>query len=164
MCFQIHMAAAPDAIKIMTARQKTLRTIVIDSKESIAPEVSKTILDEMKKYKYTENDIFALHLALEEALINAVRHGNKADPQKKVTVKYAVSSEKVEIQVRDQGSGFDPTAVPDPTRGRNLYKTSGRGLLLMRAFTNKLEFNEAGNCVRMVRHRKQPPVAKTDLQ
>ena len=69
---------------------------------------------------YDRASCFALRLALEEALTNAIRHGNRSNPQKNVTVQYQVDSGRVVIEVEDQGEGFDPQAVPDPTRVENL--------------------------------------------
>jgi serine/threonine-protein kinase RsbW len=105
---------------------------------------------------FGKEDVFAVHLALQEAFINAVRHGNQMDPDKEVEIEYLVDSEKFEISVTDEGDGFDPEAVPDPRCGENLYKPNGRGLLLMRAYMDVIEYNEKGNGVRMVRYRERP--------
>jgi len=105
---------------------------------------------------FGKEDVFAVHLALQEAFINAVRHGNQMDPDKEVKIEYLVDSEKFEISVIDEGDGFDPEAVPDPRCGENLYKPNGRGLLLMRAYMDVIEYNEKGNGVHMVRYRERP--------
>jgi serine/threonine-protein kinase RsbW len=104
---------------------------------------------------FGKEDVFAVHLALQEAFINAVRHGNQMDPDKEVKIEYLVDSEKFEISVTDEGDGFDPEAVPDPRCEENLYKPNGRGLLLMRAYMDVVEYNEKGNGVRMVRYRER---------
>lgn len=109
---------------------------------------------------FGKEDVFAVHLALQEAFINAVRHGNQMDPDKEVKIEYLVDSEKFEISVTDEGDGFDPEAVPDPRCEENLYKPNGRGLLLMRAYMDVVEYNEKGNGVRMVRHREKPLVTE----
>src|SRR4030042_461171 len=106
---------------------------------------------------FGKEDVFAVHLALQEAFINAVRHGNQMDPDKEVKIEYLVDSEKFEISVTDEGDGFDPEAVPDPRCGENLYKPNGRGLLLMRAYMDVVEYNEKGNGVRMVGYKERPP-------
>jgi serine/threonine-protein kinase RsbW len=98
---------------------------------------------------------------MEEAFINAIKHGNKMDAKKEVKIDYSVSSDKVEILMTDLGDGFDPDSVPDPRRGENLYKTEGRGLLLMRSYMDVIEFNERGNRVRMVRYKEKPRLTKT---
>jgi len=140
----------------MASKEGVRRSIVVASKASSLDEVCERIVSEAERHKYSEDDIFAVHLALEEAFINAVRHGNKDCLGKGIAVDYTITAERIEISVTDQGNGFDPQAVPDPRSAENLYKTCGRGLLLMRCFMNKVEFNEVGNCVRMVRYKGQP--------
>jgi len=96
---------------------------------------------------------FAIRLALEEALSNAIRHGNRFDANKKITVSSCVGAEQTAITVADEGEGFDPGAVPDPTADENLEKPCGRGIMLMRAYMDEVIYNEAGNEVRLVKHR-----------
>jgi serine/threonine-protein kinase RsbW len=124
-------------------------------------EVCEWILPKLKAYNFSQEDIFAIHLALEEALINAVKHGNKMDPNKEVKIDYLVSSDKVEISMTDQGNGFNPEAVPDPRLGENLYKNEGRGLLLMQSYMDVVEYNKLGNRVRMVRYKEKPRLPET---
>lgn len=112
-----------------------------------------SILDEKG---YTQDDVFAVHLALEEAFLNAVKHGNKMDPSKKVTLEYLVDDEKVEIRMADEGPGFDPRSIPDPRMGENLYRPEGRGLLLMTTYMDMVEYNDQGNGLCMVRYKKRP--------
>ncbi len=99
---------------------------------------------------YDRASCFALRLALEEALTNAIRHGNRSDPQKNVTVQYQVDAGRVVIEVEDQGEGFDPQSVPDPTRVENLEIPAGRGIILMRAYMTEVRFTAPGNRVRMI--------------
>lgn len=140
----------------MASKEDVRRSVVVASKAASLDEVCGRILSEAKRVNYSDDDVFAIHLALEEAFINAVMHGNKSCPGKEIRVDYTVTAERIEISITDEGNGFDPQAVPDPRSKENLYKTRGRGLLLMRGFMNKVEFNEMGNCVRMVRYRGQP--------
>jgi len=112
-----------------------------------AEKVIEKILKKMKALKFTKDDIFAVHLGVEEAFINAVKHGNKGDRAKKVTVKYRIEPKKTVISLTDQGQGFVPDSIPDPTVGDNIYKTSGRGLFLIRSFMDKVDFNKKGNCI-----------------
>jgi serine/threonine-protein kinase RsbW len=97
-----------------------------------------------------------VHLALEEAFLNAIKHGNRMDPAKKVVIDYLVDQEKVEIRMTDEGAGFDPRRIPDPRVGENLYRPEGRGLLLIRSYMHTVEFNERGNSLRMIRCKSQP--------
>jgi serine/threonine-protein kinase RsbW len=137
----------------MPSEAQIRRSIVVPGTASAVRRVCEQILSQARKYKYSRNDIFAVHLALEEAFINAIRHGNKMDPDKEVKVEYFVTADKVDVLIMDQGRGFDVERVPDPRVGDNLYKTSGRGLLLMRSYMNVVEFNKTGNCVHMVKYK-----------
>jgi len=110
------------------------------------------ILSELEANDFGEEDIFAVHLGLEEAFINAVKHGNKAEPTKKVRIDYSVRPEEVEIFITDEGEGFEPELVPDPRCGDNIYKIGGRGLFLIRVFMDLTEFNKRANCIRMVKY------------
>jgi len=105
---------------------------------------------------YSQDDIFAVHLAVEEAFLNAVKHGNKMDPDKKVAIDYILDQEKAEIWIADEGTGFDPKGVPDPRVGENLYRPEGRGLLLISAYMHLVEYNEQGNRVHMIRYKNTP--------
>jgi serine/threonine-protein kinase RsbW len=131
-------------------------SIVIDSKPSGLSEPCQRLLSALEEKGYTQDDVFAVHLALEEAFLNAVKHGNKMDPSKKVTLEYLVDEEKVEIRMTDEGRGFNPQSIPDPRVGRNLYRPEGRGLLLMNAYMDVVEYNERGNGLRMVRYKNRP--------
>ncbi len=120
---------------------------------SIAP-VWNELDSKLHRHNYTDDDIFAVHLSLEEAFTNAVKHGNNMDLTKEVCIEYSINSEKVEITVADQGGGFDPDAVPDPRCGENLFKAEGRGLLLIRSYMDKISHNPQGNQLRMIRYRR----------
>jgi serine/threonine-protein kinase RsbW len=129
------------------------RTIAIQSSHDTVHKLCQDILAEVKRSDFGGDDVFGIHLAIEEALINAVKHGNKEDPQKQIKVEYSITPQKFDISVTDEGCGFTPEAVPDPRCGENLYKVTGRGLLLMRAYMDSVEYNDAGNCVHMVKYK-----------
>jgi serine/threonine-protein kinase RsbW len=118
------------------------------------------MLAELKARDFNDNDIFAVHLALDEAFENAVVHGNKMNPAKKVKVEYTVDSDKIEISITDEGNGFEPESVPDPRFGPGLEETAGRGLLLMNSYMDTVKFNESGNSVYMTRYKERPDVTK----
>jgi len=127
---------------------------VVGSTSSAVTSVREEILSKLKANSFGEEDIFAVHLALEEAFINAVRHGNKMDASRGVKIDYSVAPSRVEVTVTDEGDGFDPEAVPDPRFGENLYKPEGRGLFLMRSYMDVVKFNECGNSVHMVKYKE----------
>lgn len=94
---------------------------------------------------------FALRNGLHEAVVNAVRHGNGQDPEKLVRIAYGFVGNDVWIEVEDQGPGFDATIVADPCSDTNRERPGGRGLHLMQHFMSSVEYNDRGNCVRMLR-------------
>jgi serine/threonine-protein kinase RsbW len=101
-----------------------------------------------------EQLLFAVDMAIREAVTNAVVHGNKQDEAKQVRVDIKSSEKEIEINVHDAGAGFNPTAVPDPTADENLLKTSGRGIFFMRTFVDEVHwFNppEGGTTVKMIK-------------
>jgi serine/threonine-protein kinase RsbW len=131
------------------------RSVVTQSIPSSISPVCEEILSELEANNFSKEDIFAVHLALHEAFLNALKHGNKMDASKEIKIDYSVGLDKTEIIVTDEGNGFKPDNVPDPRLGENLYKTEGRGLLLMHSYMDMVKFNECGNCVRMVRYKKR---------
>jgi CheY-like chemotaxis protein/anti-sigma regulatory factor (Ser/Thr protein kinase) len=117
------------------------------------PLVLDPVVQAMKRLDYPEKDIFAVRLALTEALVNAVRHGNQGDPGKQVRIHYRITSEEVCAEVEDEGKGFDPAAVPDPTCPERLEQPGGRGLLLMRHYLSSVQYNQRGNVVLLRKQR-----------
>jgi serine/threonine-protein kinase RsbW len=89
-------------------------------------------------------------VGLTEALSNAMLYGNAHDPSKRVRVEVTLSEGAIRARVTDQGSGFDPTSIPDPTCPENLCKSGGRGLFLMRQLLDEVSFNDRGNQVTLV--------------
>ena len=82
-----------------------------------------------------------LSLSLSEAASNAMVHGNKLDPKKYVDIKITVSDDKIKVVIKDEGNGFDPSSVPDPTAPENLLKDSGRGIHIMKTFLENMRYN-----------------------
>ncbi len=110
--------------------------------------VDATVLAAVDKFRYPEASRFAVRLSLEEALVNAFQHGHRGLPDSTtIEVVYAVGPDDVTIRIKDQGPGFVPVAVPDPTADENLELPSGRGLMLMRAFMSSVDFDEGGTRV-----------------
>jgi serine/threonine-protein kinase RsbW len=111
--------------------------------------------DRMRVLGYPCKDIFAVLLALEEAAVNAFRHGNRSDPNKSIHVRSLVTAVGVLVEVEDEGPGFDPDQVPDPLAEENLDRPDGRGLFLMRAYMTWVRFNREGNRVTLARQRSE---------
>ena len=115
--------------------------------------VLQAVTSRMARQGYPERDVFAVRLGLEEALVNAVKHGHHSDPSKRVHVRYCVTPTQVLAEVEDQGPGFDPGAVPDPTAPANRGQSSGRGLFLMRSYLTSVRYNPKGNRVTLCKQR-----------
>ncbi|MHB1169757.1 MAG: ATP-binding protein [Longimicrobiales bacterium] len=91
-----------------------------------------------------------LRVGLTEALANAMLYGNNRDPRKRVRVEAEIEPDRITIRVTDEGRGFDPGEVDDPTTPANLQKAGGRGIFLIRKLMDRVEFNDRGNSVLMV--------------
>jgi serine/threonine-protein kinase RsbW len=115
---------------------------------SIAAEVV-PLLDQVEaamiELSYSPRTCWELRLILEEAIVNGLKHGNSGDLSKQVRVRYLVRPEAVFVDVEDDGPGFDPSAVADPTAPENLERPCGRGLLLMRHYATWLRYHGRGN-------------------
>jgi serine/threonine-protein kinase RsbW len=110
-----------------------------------------------------DEDKNALATAVIEAATNAIQHGNHNDAKKKVSVRFVVSPEKLEVIVKDQGHGFDPSKVDDPLRPENLLRERGRGIFIIRAFMDQVRFSRQtknGMSVRLVKYLHTAPAEK----
>ena len=104
----------------------------------------------------SDDAAFGIDMAVREAVTNAVLHGNRQDVNKTVDIVLKSSPDAVEISVHDQGPGFDPEDVPDPTAKENIMKASGRGIFFMRTFMDEVDWlirPEGGTTVRMLKRR-----------
>ena len=144
----------------MVSRAPIKFSMVVKSRPSAVVEVCEEVLSKLDAYGFDKDDTFAVHLALEEAFLNAVKHGNKMDSSKEVKIECSVDFDKIEISVTDQGDGFEPASVADPRYGEDLYKPGGRGLLLMNSYMDVVKFNEPGNNLYMVRYKEKPRLTK----
>jgi serine/threonine-protein kinase RsbW len=111
------------------------------------------ILAEMKALGYGERDIFGVRLSLEEAIVNSIRHGHRGDVSKSVLLRYLLDDHNLIIEIKDQGRGFDPDILPNPTAPENRETPGGRGVFLYRHYMTWVAFNEKGNCVTFCKKR-----------
>jgi len=125
--------------------------VVIPSDTTEARRIQDEIEQRLQTCKASEQEVFSVRLALEEALVNAIKHGNQMDRSKKVRISYRFLGERFEIRITDEGDGFDPSDVPDPTAIENLERPCGRGLMLMRHYMTEVEYNTRGNSVAMAK-------------
>ena len=112
---------------------------------------SAKLLDALKTLNLSKETLFDIRLCLEEAVINAIKHGNKLDERLPVVISYSFSGGKLEITVRDQGKGFDYRAMPDPRSGANILKHSGRGIFLIKNLMDEVKYNDSGNEIKMIK-------------
>jgi len=107
---------------------------------------------------FSKESVFAIRLAMEEAISNAFRHGHKDLPSDSpITVDYEVANDTIRIAVQDQGPGFHPEAIKDPTLDENIEEPSGRGLMLMKAFMATVRYNKVGNRVELLYRKPATP-------
>ena len=126
----------------------------LESIETVSSEVKKAT----GKIGFDEDDANWIELAIHEAVINAITHGNKQSDSKKVDVKVITEDDSLTVFVRDRGAGFDPSQLPDPTDVNNLLKPSGRGIFYMRTFMDEVEHSshpEGGSIVRLKKWKRQ---------
>jgi serine/threonine-protein kinase RsbW len=138
-------------MSITSGKNGHRRSVVIESDTVRGQRVQSEIVAAGESCNLCESELFAIRLALEEALVNAIKHGNGSDPNKKVQIDYEVSTQEVRIRIEDEGPGFDPASLPDPTTSEFLERPCGRGILLMRHYMSRVTFIGRGNCVEMVR-------------
>lgn len=135
----------------------TINQLLIPSDPLAVRQPEQEILDALQRFDYPEQALFAIKLALEEALVNAIKHGNQCDPAKRICVRYDVNRARAVIIIADQGTGFCPSSVPDCTADENLNRPSGRGIMLMRAYMDQVHYSRRGNMVRMVKYNRVQP-------
>jgi len=121
------------------------------SLESIS-EFTKNILAEIKPLNLSKNHIFDLRLCLEEALINAVKHGNKMDKNKSVSLKVVFDNNSFCFEIKDEGQGFDHDNIVIPTKKENLELLSKRGVFLIKEFMDEVEFLDNGSRIKMIKY------------
>lgn len=137
----------------MASEASIQKSTVISNDTQAAEFLCQQLLGEVSAKGFGAEDIFGIHLGLEEAFINAIKHGNKNAKNKQISIEYLITDDRFEITITDEGNGFEPESVPDPRSEENLYKISGRGMLLMRSYMDIIEYNKKGNSVRMVKNK-----------
>ncbi len=140
-----------DIPKDFRVRIDELTQVVVENDLRSAKHPELAILSACSACGYDPDTVFAIKLALEEAITNAIKHGNRNETDKRVMVCYSVKPERLIVMVRDEGQGFDLGSVPDPTSDENLERPNGRGIMLMHSYMNKVRFNQRGNEVWMLK-------------
>lgn len=128
--------------------------IRIPSETSCIKKVSEKVIDSVSSYHPDEATIFDIKLCIEEAVRNAVVHGNHSEKRKTVTATSWIDGDSVYITIQDEGMGYDHTAVPDPTAEHNVLRNSGRGVYLIKKLMDEVVFNASGSSITMKKRLK----------
>jgi serine/threonine-protein kinase RsbW len=133
----------------------TRHDVKIHSDTSAGLEVQERIVGALEERGYPMKDCFSVRLALEEALVNAIKHGNGLDPGKFVFISWEIADDHMKVSIEDQGKGFNPADLPDPTLEENLERSSGRGVMLIHHYMTSVGYNEKGNKIMMTKARSE---------
>ncbi len=128
----------------------------IPSKTGAGQRVMEEVIEQLQRHHWVRHDIYSVHLAMQEGLANAIIHGNQFDTAKHVHVACRMSPNLLQIKITDEGNGFDPTKVPDPTDASRLECPDGRGIMLMHSFMSRVEYNDVGNSIVLEKERAKP--------
>lgn len=134
---------ASPMLSVLSVTGVTVETteLRLPSRLEAVAEVAAAVAEFLSRTGLAEDVIFGIDMAVREGIANAVIHGNKLDEKKVVSIRVIRSPDSLEINVRDQGQGFDPETVSDPTKEENILKTSGRGIFFMRNFMDQVEWS-----------------------
>ncbi len=126
-------------------------SLILQSKRSEISKLENLLFTLNEFYKIDQERFVNFHIAVSEALMNAIVHGNKESKDKKVYVDIFEEDNSVELTIKDEGTGFNTSDVPDPTKNNNLYKDHGRGIFIMKSLTDGYECNtcESGTTVKL---------------
>ena len=142
----------------MTARPTTVR-LDFESRMDILEPIQ-AFVDRLAQVGGLDEDgVHDLSVSVRECVVNAVKHGNKLDPKKRVSLSFSMTESAIEVTIQDQGAGFNPDAVPDATAPENILSAAGRGLFFMRAFMTEVEYTfppEGGTVVRLLKKIEKP--------
>ncbi|SDT64597.1 serine/threonine-protein kinase RsbW [Mucilaginibacter mallensis] len=122
-----------------------LYTLQLQAKEESIAQLENLIENIADRYGISEDTFANMMTCLNEALINAMKHGNKMDPNKKVIINAEVESKRIVWTITDEGEGFDYTHLPDPTAPENLENLTGRGIFIIKHLADQCIFNTTGN-------------------
>jgi serine/threonine-protein kinase RsbW len=123
--------------------------------------VEKTAEEFAERAGFDEDAVPHIAMAVREAAVNAVMHGNAYNPSKHITAAFEVNAEELTVRITDEGTGLDPSTLPDPLAPENILRGSGRGIFLIRAFMDEVHFRllHPGTELTLIKHRSphQPP-------
>ncbi|WP_164100990.1 ATP-binding protein [Candidatus Laterigemmans baculatus] len=129
----------------------------IPSETAIGSELVSGLLAAMQEYAWPAAELFHVQLAYEEAIVNAIRHGNEFAADKTVQVRLSCTADEVRIEIADMGPGFDPDSLPDPRAEDRLEVPGGRGVMLIHELMSEVTYHPPGNRVTMIKRRPPSP-------
>ena len=138
----------------LTGQQGSRITYTLESSLDSVDKVEQTAEQMAKKAGIDEDEVFRVAMAVREAAVNAVLHGNSYDPDKRITASFENTGNALVIRIADQGKGLDPDTLPDPLAPENLLRGSGRGIFLIRSFTDEVHFKQLhpGTELTLIKH------------
>lgn len=138
----------------LTGHQGSRITYTLESSLDSVDKVEETAEQMAKKAGIEEDEVFRVAMAVREAAVNAVLHGNSYDPDKRITASFENTGEALVIRIADQGKGLDPDTLPDPLAPENLLRGSGRGIFLIRSFMDEVHFKQLhpGTELTLIKH------------
>lgn len=143
---------------LLTGPQASRITYTLDSSLESVGKVEQTAEQLAQKAGMDEDEVFRIAMAVREAAVNAVLHGNSYDPGKRITASFENTGEDLVIRIADQGKGLDPDTLPDPLAPENLLSGSGRGIFLIRSFMDEVHFRllHPGTELTLIKHLGTP--------
>ncbi len=129
--------------------------MVLESELASVDPVEAKVEQMAREAGFDEDTSSQIAMVAREAVINAILHGNKQDPAKKVRVGFELTEDALSIRIADEGPGLDPDSIPDPLAPENILRSSGRGIFLMRAIMDEVHFHQLnpGTEIEMIKHR-----------
>jgi serine/threonine-protein kinase RsbW len=121
------------------------KILVINSDVIELKKVEAFLTNIFKEYNLEKKYFNKVYLCISEAVINSIKHGNKNDRSKNVSIEVSYDMPEINIMIEDEGNGFDLNEISDPTSEKNIKNESGRGIFIIRTLTNQIEYNEKGN-------------------
>lgn len=128
----------------------------VPSYVSLMHDILDYLMKRVEKSGVVNPETSNLFVALDEAFVNAVKHGNKFNSEKLVRITVEVSKEEARFTIEDEGEGFNVNEIPDPRNPENLFKTSGRGVLFIYNIMDEVTYNERGNRLTMIKRKNEP--------
>lgn len=147
---QTHHSLHGDSLKIRPYLTERLQ-FVIPSRVEYLDGILNHITERLVKLRIVEPESIDVIVALDEAIVNAIKHGNGYDPAKRVTIVAEITKDEARFEITDEGEGFRLQDVPDPCAPENLLRTSGRGILLISNIMDEVAYNDSGNSIRMTK-------------